>query len=570
MRQAWHNVGHRVAFNRFTFWRTAFSYAVVVGCVTGVLAGGSLLLTHVVDPGRGNFTYYAAGLGAIIALGTYHMLRRHFLLVDHTAERLLAAAHGDLVTPVPHMVQSALPDLALAMESLFHQTRTTLENVQLLAMQDGVTGLASRSSFCCQVELLLAGPDQGGPSAMFFIDLDGFKGVNDTLGHAVGDHLLARVAGRLREVVAMQLGAVSEAVIGRYAGDEFTVFFPYIPPESSAMRIARAMQYALEEPFDIGGAQVEISGSVGVAYYPEHGASFAALLRAADHAMYDAKQRGRGQVRLYSDELALRLASRAELERDLRLAMERDEFLLEFQPQVDFSDGRIVGAETLIRWEHPRRGLLMPDSFVGLAEETGLIVELGDWILNRVCYTAARWAKAGMRHRLSINISRRELAQPDFFDRLNRAMDRHATPADMLELELTETLMMKLRGDTYKALVELRRRGVQIVIDDFGTGFSNLAQLRDLPIDRVKIDRSLARDIAVSVEARTICSAIVGLVKGLGLSVIVEGVESGEQIDLLRAMGCTVFQGFHLSRPLREAVYLERFGGAQAVTEARA
>lgn len=562
-------MGVGVAAGNFTFWRTAYCHAIVAGGVVGLLAGGGLLLARALHLDHRGIAIYAAAMGALFALGAYHFLRRQFLLVDHAAERLLAAAHGDFQAPVPSAVHAAMPDLAVAMESLFSQTRATLDNVQSLAMQDSVTGLASRSSFCCQVELLLAGQERSGPAAMFFIDLDGFKAVNDTLGHAAGDHILSRVAGRLREVVAMQLGGSSDAVIGRYAGDEFTIFFPHLPPESSAMRIARAVQYALDEPFDIGGTQVEIGGSIGVAYYPEHGATLAALLRSADHAMYDAKHSGRGQVRLYSEDLALRLAGRAELERDLRLALERDEFLLEFQPQVDFVAARVVSAEALVRWEHPRRGMLMPDSFVALAEETGLIVELGDWILNRVCHTASRWARSGVDQRISINISRRELAQPDFFDRLNRAMQRHATPPEMLELELTETLMMKLRGDTYKALVGLRTRGVRVAIDDFGTGFSNLAQLRDLPIDRVKIDRSLVRDIAISAEARTICSAIVGLVRGLGLAMVVEGIENEEQIELLRVMGCSVFQGFHLSRPVREAVYLERFGVMDAA-EARA
>jgi len=561
-------MGFGVAAGNFTFWRTDSCHAIMAGIVVGLLAGGGLVLARALHLDHRGIALYAAAMGSVFALTAYHFLRRRFLPVDHAAERLRAAAHGDFHAPVPSAVRAALPDLAMAMESLFSQTRATLDTVQSLAMQDGVTGLASRSSFCCQVELLLAGQERSGPAAMFFIDLDGFKAVNDTLGHAAGDHILSRVAGRLREVVAMQLGAASDAVIGRYAGDEFTIFFPYIPPESSAMRIARAVQYALDEPFDIGGTQVEIGGSIGVAYYPEHGATLAALLRSADHAMYDAKHSGRGQVRLYSEDLALRLAGRAELERDLRLALERDEFLLEFQPQIDFVGERVVGAEALVRWEHPRRGLLMPDAFVGLAEETGLIVELGDWILNRVCRTASRWARSGIDQRISINISRRELAQPDFFDRLNHAMQRHATPPEMLELELTETLMMKLRGDTYAALVGLRLRGVRVAIDDFGTGFSNLAQLRDLPIDRVKIDRSLVRDIAISAEARTICSAIVGLVRGLDLAMVVEGIENEEQIELLRVMGCSVFQGFHLSRPVREALYLERFGAAEEMPEA--
>ncbi len=551
--------------------RQAAILAASFGCASGVTLGLGMWLYHMMGMEISNLALSVAALCLGCTLVAYRVISRSARAMDEATERLLKAAHGDLKSEIPEAVRAGQPDLAVAMESLFSQTRTNIDNVQTLAMFDAVTGLANRTSFCRQVERLLAEREIAGPAVMFFIDLDGFKAVNDTLGHAAGDHILTRVAGRLRELVMMQARAgATDAVLGRLAGDEFTIFFPFLPPECSAMRIARAVQYALDEPFDIGGTQVEIGASIGVAYYPEHGSTLATLLRSADHAMYDAKNSGRRQVRLYTRDLELRIAGRAELERDLRIALDQDEFLLQFQPQVDFAAGRVIGAEVLVRWAHPGRGLMMPDSFVTLAEETGLIVELGDWILNHVCRTVSNWAAAGVHQRLSINISRRELVQPDFFDRLAAAMQRHGTPPAMLELELTETLMTKLPSETFGALVALRSQGVSIAIDDFVTGFSNLARLRDLPVDRVKIDRSLVRDIVVSTEARTICSAIVGLVQGLGLSILIEGVESEEQMELLRVMGCTVFQGFHLSRPIGEEDYLARFGGLPSAAHAEA
>lgn len=326
------------------------------------------------------------------------------------------------------------------------------------------------------------------------------------------------------------------------------------------MRVARAIQFALGEPFEIAGVQIDVGASIGVAYYPEHGSTLATLLRAADQAMYEAKARGRRRVELYSDDLEQRIAGKSELERDLRRAIKRDEFLLEFQPQVDFVAGRIVGAEALVRWAHPERALMMPDGFVALAEETGLIVELGEWIMNRVCETATRWAAAGIDHRLCLNLSAREITHPDFFHRLDAAMARHNTPARMLELEIGESLAMRMESGLIEQLERLRALGMSVAIDDFGTGYSNLSRLKDLPVDRVKIDRSLVRDITISPEARTICSSVVALIQGLGLQVVIEGVESEEQIEMLRVIGCNVFQGFHLSRPVGERRYVERFG----------
>ncbi|WP_375195777.1 putative bifunctional diguanylate cyclase/phosphodiesterase [Sphingobium sp.] len=490
--------------------------------------------------------------------------------IDKATERLLAAAHGDLQSVVPRDIGQELPDLSVAMESLFSQVRTNLDHVQALALFDQVTGLANRTSFCRQVERMLAERSEEGLAALFFIDLDGFKNVNDTLGHAAGDQLLARVAGRLREVAMAQAGAgLGDTLIGRLAGDEFTLFVPSMTDMEIAGRIARAIQFALDERFDLGSQHIDLGASIGIACYPEHGDTLPALLRSADIAMYHAKHQGRNRAEMFTAELALEAADRAELERDLLLGLQRDEFLLEFQPQIEVGSGRAVTAEALVRWAHPERDLVMPGSFVPVAEESGAIVALGDWVMGRVCETAARWARAGIAQRIAVNISARELGQADFFMRLRHAMDAHQAPPAMLELEISESLAMEMKAPTHDQLRALQRDGVRIAIDDFGTGYSNLSRLRDLPVDRVKIDRSLVRDIAISAEARTICSAVVGLIQGLGMEVVVEGVETEAQMEMLRVIGCTLFQGYHLARPTGEEDYLARFAVPEPMPERR-
>ncbi|CAN5219533.1 hypothetical protein BH10PSE12_BH10PSE12_27300 [soil metagenome] len=538
----------------------AVAFAASAGAVVFILAllAGQAGFADVKDIGRA--LIIAILCGAMSWASAQRTISSVATSVDGATERLLRAAHGDLQAPVSADVKRDLPDLGVAMESLFSQVRANLDNVHLLAMFDPVTGLANRSSFCNQVERLLVEREEEGIAALFFIDLDGFKTINDTLGHAAGDLLLARVAGRLREVVMSQVSAgQGDAVVGRLAGDEFTLFFPQLPKRESAARIGRAIQYALGERFDLGGQQIDLGASIGVALYPEHGETLVALLRSADIAMYHAKANGRGRVEQFTNTLAQVAAGKIALERDLRIALERDEFLLQFQPQIEIASGAPVVAEALVRWVHPDRDMVLPGTFVPLAEETGVIVELGDWIMDKVCETAAQWAAAGFRQRLAMNISTRELAQLDFFMRLRHAMARHGTAGDSLELEITESLAMEMDARLLDQLQALRADGVRIAIDDFGTGYSNLSRLKDLPVDRVKIDRSLVRDIAVSAEARTICSAVIGLIQGLGLEVVVEGVETQDQVDILRVIGCTMFQGYHLAFPMSETDYVARY-----------
>ncbi|MEJ7926248.1 EAL domain-containing protein [Sphingobium sp. AN641] len=548
-----------------TLTSRATAFATGAGAVVFIL---SLILGYSFGDGDDLFT---VGRSLIIAIlcGTMSWASAQRTVattagaIDAATDRLIAAAHGDLQSRVPAPIGLELPDLAVAMESLFSQVRTNLDHVQALALFDQVTGLANRTSFCRQVERILAEREDSSPAALFFIDLDGFKAVNDTLGHAAGDQLLARVAGRLREVVMAQVaGGTGDAVVGRLAGDEFTMFFPRLPNRDAAPKIARAIQFALGERFDLGSQHVDLGASIGIACYPDHGDTLSALLRAADIAMYHAKHEGRGRAEMFTSALALEAADRAELERELLLALERDEFLLEFQPQIEAATGRAVTAEALVRWAHPERDLVMPGFFVPVAEESGVIVALGDWIMGRVCETAARWHRMGLENRIAINISMRELGQGDFFLRLRHAMATHGTPPATLELEITESLAMELDDRVLSQLRALRADGIRIAIDDFGTGYSNLSRLKDLPVDRIKIDRSLVRDIATSAEARTICSAVVGLIQGLGLEVVVEGVESQEQMDMLRVVGCTIFQGYYFARPAGEEAYLHAYGGS--------
>jgi len=478
--------------------------------------------------------------------------------IDAAIARLTKAAHGDLESPIPAEVGQHVPLLSRAMEGLFRQLHAQLENVQRLAMFDQVTGLANRTNFRRTAERTLAQLPPGADAALFFIDLDRFKVVNDTLGHATGDALLAMVANRLRAVAERfaPSGVLPAPLIGRLAGDEFTMLFPTLPNILDAERIGRGILFALSEPFDLAEQEIAIGASIGIALRPEHGNGLAELMRAADVAMYHAKASGRGRAEQFTEALAAEIAHRAQLEADLRDAIDRDEFALVFQPQVALADHRIVAAEALIRWRHPSGELRLPGTFIRRAEETGLIVEIGEWVIATVAATIRRWSEMGIEQRLAINISPRQLDHAAFFRRLRDAMLAANAPARLLELEITETLAMHCPAEVVDAIAALRADGATIAIDDFGTGYSNLARLRHLPIDRVKLDRSLIEHVAENPEARTIVQAIVGLVHGLGLETVAEGIESEAQANVLRILGCDVIQGYAVAPPMDEESFL--------------
>jgi diguanylate cyclase (GGDEF)-like protein len=476
--------------------------------------------------------------------------------IDMAIARLAAAAGGDLDSPIAPEIGEKVPQLATAMGDLFRQFDDDIEGVRRSARVDLVTGLPNRGHFRDAAEAALAAPECAG-AALFFIDLDRFKAVNDTLGHARGDMLLAAVAGRLR-VAAEEAVAASAAtpLLGRLAGDEFTLLIPGVAETAAGARIGRSIQRALAEPFAIDGEQVEVGGSIGIALAPQHGRTLAELMRAADLAMYQAKAEGRGRVAHFTDTLAAAVAERAQLDEELRQALARDEFALVYQPQVGARDGAVVAVEALLRWHHPQDGPRLPATFIARAEESGTIIEIGDWVVGRVAETLARWGASGAGPRLAVNVSQRELDHGLFFRRLHAAMRRAGAPVDLLELEITESLAMKCSPEVIDALALLRGDGATIAIDDFGTGYSNLARLRELPIDRIKLDRSVIEHVAERAEARTIAHAVISLVHGLGCEAVAEGIESHAQANVLRVIGCDVLQGYAVAPPMDEPTLL--------------
>jgi diguanylate cyclase (GGDEF)-like protein len=478
--------------------------------------------------------------------------------IDSAIVRLTRAGHGDLDGEIPPEIDEQVPQLANAMRGLFQQLGSNLESVHRLAMFDSVTALPNRTNFRRTCERVLSELPRGNIAALFFIDLDRFKAVNDTLGHAMGDLLLGMVANRLR-AVADRVQAetrVAAPLIGRLAGDEFTMFVSDMKDIGEAARIGRAMLFALSEPFDLMGHEVEIGASIGIALRPDHGLNLTDLMRSADAAMYHAKANGRGRAEYFTQELADEMADRAQLEADLRGAIDNDQFALVFQPQVSLPAGRIVAAEALLRWQHPIHGLKSAGTFIQRAEETGLIVEIGEWVIQTVAETIARWGRMGIEQRLAINISQRELDHAAFFNRLRAAMMTANAPSRLLELEITETLAMHCSSEVVAMLELLRADGATISIDDFGTGYSNIARLRALPIDRIKLDHSLVAHVADSAEARTIAHAIIGLVHGLGCEAVGEGIETQAQADVLRVIGCDVVQGYAIAEPMDEAAFI--------------
>ena len=478
--------------------------------------------------------------------------------IDSAIARLAKAAHGDLDSPIPEDIGAAVPHLSAAMHGLFQQVAANLDSVHRLAMFDPVTALPNRTHFRRSAERQLAEMPPGQIAALLFIDLDRFKAVNDTMGHATGDMLLGMVANRLRAVAdSISIGEVTDKpLIGRLAGDEFTMFFPRLDDPREASRIGRGVLYALTEAFDIAGAEIEIGASIGIAIRPDHGTTLHDLMRAADAAMYHAKATGRGRAEHFSEELAAELADRAQLEVDLRTAVDRDQFTLVYQPQVSLTDGRIVAAEALLRWQHPSEGVKLPASFLPRAEETGLIVEIGEWVIGRVTATIRHWADLGVEQRLAINISQRQLDHAMFFRRLREAMLASNAPARLLELEITETLAMHCSEDVIEAIAALRTDGATIAIDDYGTGHSSLSRLRQLPIDRIKLDRSLIEHVTTRRETRLIAQSVIGLIHGLGCEAVAEGIEQADQVDVLRVIGCDVIQGYVIAQPMDEEAFL--------------
>lgn len=473
-------------------------------------------------------------------------------------DRLLAVEQGDLTSPTPRIVRDNMPKLATAVDSLFAEVRASIENAHALGMYDPVTSLPNRLHFRAEADKMLASRAPDTQSAMLFVDLDRFKNVNDSLGHARGDQLLIMVANRLRVVVTAELGdsPVQRPLLARLAGDEFTIFFPEIAEVADAERAARRIALAISEPFELHGHSVDIGASVGVAISPVHGTAIEALMRAADVAMYRAKQQGGGRYCLFSDELAEEHQRKIDTEAALSEAVQRGEFVLALQPQLSFATGEVSGAEALLRWNHPRDGLRLPGTFIPVAEQTGIIADIGDWVIAEVASMLAEWKAQGSKRRLSFNVSPRQLDRHDFLPRMRSTFADAGVPLSLVELEFTESAAMECSESVLEEISALRRDGLSIAIDDFGTGYSNIARLRAMPLDRVKLDQSLIADIETSEKARVVVQAVIQLIKGVGAEIVAEAVENVAQADILRAMGCDTVQGFVFAGPMFEEEFL--------------
>ncbi|NBB13421.1 EAL domain-containing protein [Pseudomonas sp. SLFW] len=479
----------------------------------------------------------------------------------HNRELLGRNKNGDIIT-----VDVSIDPLTLdGMQCLLITARdigllkSTQAQVQHLAYHDSLTNLPNRAllmdRLSQQISLLKRHDLRG---ALLFLDLDHFKHINDSLGHPVGDSVLKIVTARLEASVRL------EDTVARLGGDEFVVLISGLEGSQEQVidqvrGLADTLRELLAEPMFLDGHRLQVTPSIGVALIPDHGSTPADLLKRADIALYRAKDSGRNATQLFHTTMQKAASDRLRLENDLRLALSRGEFSLSYQPQVDIRGNRIVGAEALLRWQHPSLGNLPPQQFIQVMEESGMILEVGNWILEEACKTGGELLRKGLidgtDFSLCVNISPRQFRQADFVDRVERCLRTCGLPHRMLKLEITEGIVIQNLEDTIAKMLELKGMGISFAMDDFGTGYSSLTYLKRLPVDALKIDQSFVRDATTDPNDAEIVRAIIAMAASLNLAIIAEGVEKQEQLDFLAQLNCQFYQGFLFSEPL----VLERF-----------
>jgi diguanylate cyclase (GGDEF)-like protein len=418
--------------------------------------------------------------------------------------------------------------------------------IQYLARYDTLTGLHNRSAWQEQARIALCSAARHQDKfAVLFLDLDNFKTVNDSLGHAAGDRMLALTASRLSRCLR------DEDLLARIGGDEFVALLSRLSNLEEAALVADRMLAALTEPMNIDGHELHLSASIGIALYPSDGAEVDTLLKHADTAMYSAKEAGRNTYRFFIPEMNARATERLLMEADLRRALERNELILHYQPQIEAATGRPYGCEALVRWIHPQRGLVPPDHFIPLAEETGLIAPLGEWVLRTACQQQVEWRAAGLPDLIvAVNISALQFRKRDFVQMVARMLTETGADPACIELEITESALMEPSTELTDRLQDLVDLGLTLALDDFGTGYSSLSYLKRMPIARLKIDRSFVDDLPGNAEDAAVTSAALSLARDLGMQVVAEGVETHVQRDYLAERGCHAMQGYLFSRPL--------------------
>jgi diguanylate cyclase (GGDEF)-like protein/PAS domain S-box-containing protein len=432
---------------------------------------------------------------------------------------------------------------------VFHdvdEARAMALKMSHLAQYDFLTDLPNRALFNDRLDQAIAGARRHQRQlGVLFLDCDNFKEINDNLGHAVGDLVLQSIAKRLVSAVR------SSDTVSRQGGDEFVILLSELEKTEDAAICARKIIAALTKPHRIGQQDLHVNASIGSAIFPDDGRNAEILLKCADMALYEAKQSGRNTYRAFRPKMMAREVARHSVEGSLLQALERKQFCLHYQPRVEMATGKVLGVEALIRWNHPERGLIPPAEFVPIAEDSGLIVPIGRWVLGEACRQAAEWRKSGLGIlSISVNVSPIELRSLGFLDRLNSLLAENGIARGVLELELTERVLMRETEAVGEALQALEQVGVRLALDDFGTGFSNLSYLKRFPIGALKIDASFVRDLSTKVGDRTLIAAIIGLARTLGRTVVAEGIETEAQLGILRELGCEEGQGFLFCRPL--------------------
>ncbi len=440
------------------------------------------------------------------------------------------------------------------------ERREAKARIEYLAYYDRLTRLPNRQLFVRAAARAIAESQEPAQQvALLYLDLDRFKRINDNLGHAVGNALLQEVARRLEQSLkaadstAQPDGKTAAARhhVARFGGDEFGVLLTGLGNEQQAVDIADHIRSLLAEPFQCDGHRFVITPSIGIALYPRDGSDVEDLLVKADMAMYQAKDHGRNAHAFYGQTMGVRSLGRLELENELRRTFESGGLQVHYQPKLDLVTGSIVGVEALLRWPHAERGWVSPDTFIPVAEETGLIVPMGNWVIEMACRQLAEWKSAGLGHlSVAVNVSVQQFAREDFVDTVLRTLQQHGVEPRRLELEITESLLMKNLEQTTASMRRFRQAGIALAIDDFGTGYSSLGYLRQLPLDALKIDRSFVKDLPQSDDDAAICAAIIAMARELKLKVIAEGVESAAQLEFLRGHRCDQAQGYYIGRPV--------------------
>jgi len=450
--------------------------------------------------------------------------------------------------PLFAMIGGRISRLRDRLRASNEELRTALGAVRQMATHDHLTGLPNRVLFNEELLRALARAERHSrPVTLFFMDLDRFKNINDSLGHQFGDRVLQEAAKRLT-------GCVREGdIIARLGGDEFVLLVEEVGDPVALAEIARKLLTAVADFGAIDGTELNVTLSIGICVYPADGRDAKTLLAGADVAMYRAKEQGRNRYCFYSAELLSHTPEKLALEASLRHGLERKEFRVHYQPKIDMASGQITGVEALLRWQHPEKGLLLPDKFIGIAEDTGLIIPIGLWTLREVCERAKAWLDAGLpRMPIAVNLSASQFGQEQLVPQLAEILKSTGMAPDILELEVTESMVMKDPDESVKLMQTLRAMGVRLTIDDFGIGYSSLGYLKHFPFNSLKVDRSFVRDMPHSTDDIAITRAVIAMAHSLQMNVIAEGVELKEQFDVLREEGCDEFQGYLCRPPLIE------------------